>query len=171
MTHPLDAARGRNVVARWRALAEQRLAHLTELFETGRWRRYHSELAFLENIQEARAAVEIWRDLSMREASRDKEASCDKSAVDIAWLNRTAVTPPRSRTLSGQVHRLQPQPAEVTAQPPRRDVSIAARAVHVSSYEAPSVPNSGAPAFEPASEPTPNITVMQDRYPLLRNAL
>jgi uncharacterized repeat protein (TIGR03809 family) len=165
MTHPLDAARGRNVVARWRALAEQRLEHLTELFETGRWRRYHSELAFLENIQEARAAVEIWRDLSMREASRDK------SAVDIAWLNRTVVTPPRSRTLPGQVHRLQPQPEQVTAQPPRRDVSIAAQALHVSSYEALSVPNSGAPAFEPASELTPNITAMQDRYPLLRNAL
>jgi uncharacterized repeat protein (TIGR03809 family) len=62
-------ARGRDIVARWCALAEQRLEHLTELFETGRWRRYHSELAFLENIQEAKAAVEIWRDLSLRSGS------------------------------------------------------------------------------------------------------
>ena len=57
----------RDVVARWSALAERRLQYLTELFETGRWRRFHSELALLENIQEAKTAVEIWRDLSMRE--------------------------------------------------------------------------------------------------------
>jgi len=31
------------------------------MFETGRWRRYHSELAFLENIQEAKRAVQTWR--------------------------------------------------------------------------------------------------------------
>ena len=61
-------ARGRDIVARWCNLAEQRLEYLTELFETGRWRRFHSERAFLENIQEAKAAVEIWRDLLTREA-------------------------------------------------------------------------------------------------------
>ncbi|WP_338698500.1 TIGR03809 family protein [Bradyrhizobium sp. 26S5] len=61
MTHRTDVARGQQIVARWCNLAEQRLEHLTELFETGRWRRYHSEQAFLENIREARAAVEIWR--------------------------------------------------------------------------------------------------------------
>lgn len=31
------------------------------MFETGRWRRYHSEIAFLENIQEAKRAVQTWR--------------------------------------------------------------------------------------------------------------
>lgn len=34
------------------------------MFETGRWRRYHSELAFLENIQEAKRAVQTWRALA-----------------------------------------------------------------------------------------------------------
>jgi uncharacterized repeat protein (TIGR03809 family) len=175
MTYRLDAARRRDIVARWCALAEQRLEHLTELFETGRWRRYHSERAFLENIQEAKAAVEIWRDLSRceasrdHEASRDQEVSRDKSAADISWVGRAGLTPPRGRALPGQVHRLPPQPAQVAAQPPRRDASIAAEAVHVSSYEAPSVPTSGAPAFEPAS--TRDITPIQNRYPLLRNAL
>ena len=75
MTHQIDVARGRDTVARWCALAEQRLEYLTELFETGRWRRFHSELAFLENIQEAKTAVRIWRDLSLREASRDNPAA------------------------------------------------------------------------------------------------
>ncbi|WP_165637150.1 MULTISPECIES: TIGR03809 family protein [Bradyrhizobium] len=55
---------GRDVAARWCALAEQRLQHLSEMFETGRWRRYHSEMAFLENIQEAKRAVQTWRALA-----------------------------------------------------------------------------------------------------------
>ena len=58
MTHRRDVALGREIVARWCRLAEQRLQYLAELFETGRWRRFHSESAFLENIQEAKAAVE-----------------------------------------------------------------------------------------------------------------
>ena len=74
MALPADVARGRNIVARWCNLAERRLEHLTELFESGRWRRYHTELEFLENIQEAKAAVETWRDLLSREASLENTA-------------------------------------------------------------------------------------------------
>src|ERR1700694_5792541 len=124
MTHQLDVARGRDVVARWCALAEARLEYLTELFETGRWRRYHSELAFLENIQEAKTAVEIWRDLSLREASRDN------SAVDISWLGRSRATLPRGQTLRDQVHRLPPPPAEVASAAPPSDVFIAGGGAH-----------------------------------------
>ena len=80
-------ARGRDIVARWCNLAEQRLEYLTELFETGRWRRYHSEREFLENIQEAKAAVETWRDLLSR------EASLDNTAIDLSWLGRRRTTP------------------------------------------------------------------------------
>ena len=61
MTDRTDVARGRDIVARWCGLAEQRLDYLTELFETGRWRRYHGEREFLENIREAKRAVETWR--------------------------------------------------------------------------------------------------------------
>ncbi|WFU70219.1 TIGR03809 family protein [Bradyrhizobium sp. CB2312] len=64
MTHRQSAAAGREIAARWCALAEQRLEHLSEMFETGRWRRYHSEIAFLENIQEAKLAVQTWRALA-----------------------------------------------------------------------------------------------------------
>ena len=87
MAHPADVARGRNIVARWCNLAERRLEHLTELFETGRWRRYHTELEFLENIQEAKTAVETWRDLLNR------EASLDNTAIDLTWLGRRRTTP------------------------------------------------------------------------------
>jgi uncharacterized repeat protein (TIGR03809 family) len=156
MTHQLDVARGRDTVARWCALAEQRLEYLTELFETGRWRRFHSELAFLENIQEAKTAVETWRGLSMR------EASFDNSAIDMSWLGHATAALPRGETLRGQVHRRQPQPAK----PPGRDVSMSEETRHVSSEEAPSVP-----AMDDASEPTLEIAAIEQRYPLLRNAL
>src|ERR1700722_16269524 len=89
MTYRSDVTRGRNVVARWCALAERRLEYLTELFETGRWRRFHSEIAFLENIREAKSAVELWRDLSTREASPDN------NAVDLAWLATANAALPR----------------------------------------------------------------------------
>jgi uncharacterized repeat protein (TIGR03809 family) len=49
------------------ALAEQRLAYLTELYDTGRWRRFHDEPDFIFNIREAKAAVESWRRLVVPE--------------------------------------------------------------------------------------------------------
>src|SRR6202158_2954843 len=159
MTHPLDVARGRDTLARWCAIAEQRLEYLTELFETGRWRRYHSELALLENIQEAKTAVEIWRDLSMREATRDN------SAVDISWLGRPRVSLPRGEVLRDQVHRPPPQRAEIPAELPPSAISIVPDADRVWSQEA-----SSAPAMDGVSELTPDITIAE-RYPLLRNAL
>src|SRR5829696_9040734 len=114
MAQPADVARGRNIVARWCNLAEQRLEYLTELFETGRWRRYHRELAFLENIQEAKAAVETWRNLSTR------EASLDNSAVDMSWLGRGKALPPRAERSRDPSERRTPAietPADLPAPP------------------------------------------------------
>src|SRR3954471_11029971 len=95
MAQRMDAARGQEIINRWCALAEQRLEHLTELVETGPWRRYHSALSFLENIQEAKTAVEPGRSLATR------EASLDNSVVDISWLNSPKPVPPRRNPLSG----------------------------------------------------------------------
>jgi uncharacterized repeat protein (TIGR03809 family) len=162
MTHRLDVARGRDIVGRWCTLAEARLDHLTELFETGRWRRYHSERAFLENIQEAKAAVELWRDLLTREDSRDQ------SAVDISWLGRAGATLPRIEMLPDQVVRFQLRPVPNSADPPPSDVSISLETLRLLSEEAPSAPESSA---DIAPELTPDIPAMHERYPLLRNAL
>jgi uncharacterized repeat protein (TIGR03809 family) len=188
MTHRADVARGRDIVARWCNLAERRLEHLTELFETGRWRRYHSERAFLENIQEAKAAVETWRDLLTREASRENYA------LDISWLGRARATLPHDT----QPRRIRPfslQPASFPDERPRAVVPAGLEALGVSSRvspkQAPSAPTVDAPAFEPAlpaafepvfssvPEPTPDhgsalksdLSVMQQRYPSLRNAM
>jgi uncharacterized repeat protein (TIGR03809 family) len=64
MTHRFDVAHDPAVAARWCTLAEQRLEYLTELFQNGRWRRYYSHTAFIENIKEAKAMVAHWRALS-----------------------------------------------------------------------------------------------------------
>ena len=163
MTHRQDVARGRDIVARWCSLAERRLEHLTELFETGRWRRYHSETAFLENIREAKAAVETWRNLLTREASRENYA------LDISWLGRARTTLPQD-TQPRRVYPFSLQPAALTAEPLR------------------SVPTVDAPAFEPDLQPVADaipepvldsastltldiISSIQERYPLLRNRL
>jgi uncharacterized repeat protein (TIGR03809 family) len=165
MAQPADVARGRNIVARWCNLAEQRLEYLTELFETGRWRRYHTELDFLENIQEAKAAVETWRDLLSR------EAALDNTAIDMAWLGRRRTTPlPRDVGYRQPVAQLQPAP--VAAPPPRdasADVLAALERHFAAAAEVPAVPD--APALDDMSMPALNLDAMKERYPLLRNAL
>jgi uncharacterized repeat protein (TIGR03809 family) len=167
MTLHVDVARGRNVVARWCNLAEQRLQYLTELFETGRWRRFHSERDFLENIQEAKAAVETWRDLLTR------EASLDNSAVDLSWLGAARLTLPQGDRVRAPVQLQQPQPAAPTIEPPPRtipeDVLLALESELIGSDEAPSAPD--APALDEPSLAALDLDAMQDRYPLLRNAL
>ncbi|QWG20113.1 TIGR03809 family protein [Bradyrhizobium sediminis] len=157
MTHRVDVADGRDIVARWCNLAEQRLEYLTELFETGRWRRYHSELAFLENIQEAKTAVETWRSLSAR------EASFDNSAIDMSWLGRR-VPPPRRETVRDQA--ASPQPLKILDEPPLSAVPALVEGDVVCAEDAPSVV-----AMQNAPEPTLDIAAIEQRYPLLRNAL
>ena len=162
MTQLSDVARGRDVLARWCALAEQRLEYLTELFETGRWRRFHSEIAFLENIREAKSAVELWRSLSTR------EASADDSAFDLTWLARANATLPRK---------------EPPREPGLRVVAPLPRiSAELSPAETPSVAAIDQPAFEPdlpalelaldiVSQPPLGPPSIEARYPLLRNAL
>jgi uncharacterized repeat protein (TIGR03809 family) len=172
MAHPADVARGRNIVARWCNLAERRLEYLTELFETGRWRRFHTELEFLENIQEAKAAVATWRDLLSR------EASLENTAIDMAWLGRRRTTPllltplPRDEGLRQPVVQFKPKPAPVAAPPPRdvsADILVALESQLVDAREAPSVPD--VLALDEMQFPALDLDSMKERYPLLRNAL
>jgi uncharacterized repeat protein (TIGR03809 family) len=105
MTHRQSAAGGRDIAARWCALAEQRLEHLSEMFETGRWRRYHSELAFLENIQEAKRAVQTWRAIA---TGGDVKAAAASVTSGFGWSPATlSRTPPRE-----QARTVQPKPVQ-----------------------------------------------------------
>jgi hypothetical protein len=146
MTQLADAERGREIAARWCSLAEQRLQHLTELFESGRWRRYHNEMALLQNIQEAKAAVETWRSLM-----RGKSSSGGSAASPGA----TPSTPPADCVAPEPTPELEPQRA-------RAPVEGASRII---AFE----PGARAPDDRPS--PAPDIDAIQQRYPLLRNAL
>jgi uncharacterized repeat protein (TIGR03809 family) len=165
MANRTDVAKGREIVARWCALAEARLEHLTELWETGRWRRYHSEMTFLENIREAKVAVETWRDLLKR------EASLDNSAIDMSWLGRARSAPASaaSERLRDPAPRLQPERIEVPREPAAGVAAVTAVTEEVL-LEATSPAALDAPALAPMP-PLLDIAAMQKRYPLLRNAL
>jgi uncharacterized repeat protein (TIGR03809 family) len=161
MTKRSDVARGREIIERWCALAEQRLLHLTDMFESGRWRRYHSEAGFLENIQEAKTAVETWRLLLSQHASAN-------SAIDMSWLDRRAPLPPRRASLL----RDEPRPApprslkivvDRTVPEPRVDLPLEKAPAHQVAL--------ASPADDKAWERGLDLAVMQQRYPLLRNAL
>lgn len=113
-----DAAAGRAIAARWCALAEQRLQHLSEMFETGRWRRYHSEIAFLENIQEAKRAVQTWRALATGGDVAEAAASVTPA---FGW---SPATMPRMAPREQQAQTVQPKAvhiAHATAMPLRLD--------------------------------------------------
>jgi uncharacterized repeat protein (TIGR03809 family) len=142
MTHRQDAAVSRDLVARWCVLAEQRLEYLTAMFESGRWRRYYGELAFLENIREAKTAVEKWRRLSTPAAARENPA------IDIAW---------------------QVMPSAPVMVRPAFDVPVTAEKAD----EAPSAPAVDLVALEHALNEVlvPALSAIEQRYPLLRNAL
>jgi len=109
---------GRDVAARWCALAEQRLQHLSEMFETGRWRRYHSEIAFLENIQEAKLAVQTWRALATGGDVAEAAASVTPA---FGW---SPATMPRVFPREQQAQTMQPKAVHIapeTAVPVRLD--------------------------------------------------
>ena len=154
-------AKGHEIVARWCNLAEQRLEHLTELFETGRWRRYHTEDAFLENIREARTAVDTWRELLSR------EASLDNSPIDLSWLGRGRPNLPPRVTLSA----LDSEPEALTFAEATMTAMTAAleTAAEVLEEETPTV--SDAPPLEMPPPPVLDLNAIQARYPLLRNSL
>lgn len=156
MTHR-DGAIGRHIVVRWCNLAEKRLEYLTELFETGRWRRYYGEVAFLENIQEAKAAVEVWRDLLRYQDAPDKAVPAP-IAVQPSWRQA------ESRRPSGQLPR--PLPGPIVIEPLREvppDILVALEG-HLQAPDE-------VPALDDGTLPALGLDRMKERYPLLVNTL
>lgn len=77
------------------------------MFETGRWRRYHSELAFLENIQEAKRAVQTWRALAN---GGDVAAAAASVTSAFGWSPATMPRVfPREQAQTTQPQTLQPK--------------------------------------------------------------
>ena len=146
------------------------------MFETGRWRRYHSEIAFLENIQEAKRAVETWRALATGADVAEAAASVTPA---IGWspatMPRVFPREQQAQTLQPKtlqpkilqpkaVHiapetavpvRLDPQPdvlAEITAAPLAPPAAAAAMASFIAPAEMPPLkdPAARAPFIAPA---------------------
>lgn len=92
MTNPVDTERGRSLIARWRILAQRRLDHLVELYQSGRWKLYHEEKKFLEMVQEARAALKTWETLAPPDPVQDKtaEVAIAQAADDLPSVNVSA---------------------------------------------------------------------------------
>jgi uncharacterized repeat protein (TIGR03809 family) len=157
MTIRTDVAHGRDLLSRWCALAETRLDYLTEMFESGRWRRYYSEIAFLENIKEAKIAVETWRGLST------PGAMLGPSPIEISWSG-----PARA----ARMRKVEPFAAAV-AVGPQAELAGRDEADPVLLDEAPAVPDVDMTALEQALDnPVAlDLTAIEQRYPLLRNTL
>ena len=144
MAQRTDVERGRAIVERWCVLAEQRLDYLITLQESGRWRRFHSEADFLDNIRDAQAAVETWRLLASREAALNNQP------IDFGWLGQ-GVVPLAQRDIVRQDACA--VAAAITASPPVASPPVA-------------------PVIDlPDRAVSLDLATMQDRYPLLRNAL
>ncbi|MBN9598451.1 MAG: TIGR03809 family protein [Afipia sp.] len=72
---------GRSLVVRWRILAQKRLDHLVELYESGRWKLYYDEPEFLAMIQETRSALKVWHELAPLDPQFDQPAGIAPSEV------------------------------------------------------------------------------------------
>ncbi len=155
MTDRLDVGRRRDVVARWCTLAEQRLEFLNELFESGRWRRYHSELAFLENIREAKATVELWRDLLRL------EAVAGDTRIEIGTHPPSGMTILPERSVH-PAHRQLTEPLHVAASEPDNGFPIA--------FENPARDQPSSAVPRNMVELTLDIDGISESYPIARSA-
>ncbi|QIP04397.1 TIGR03809 family protein [Bradyrhizobium symbiodeficiens] len=163
---------GRDVAARWCALAEQRLQHLSEMFETGRWRRYHSEIAFLENIQEAKRAVETWRALATGADVAEAAASVTPA---IGWSPATMprVFPREQQAQIVQPKILQPKAVHIapeTAVPVRLDPQPDVLAEITEAPLAPPAASAAMPSFIAPAE-MPPLKAPAARAPLTAPAV
>jgi uncharacterized repeat protein (TIGR03809 family) len=171
--------RGREIIERWCALAESRLDYLTELFESGRWRRFHTEADFLDNIREAKAAVETWRGLATA------EASLDNRGVNYWWLDRPNGVPayrssalheePRPRAVQPSDIRTAPVPTLTPSPPLQPEAILVAPKLEVCEAPVAIAPvvlavrreTTADDAWQRALDPL----VLHERYPILRNAM
>src|SRR6516225_3640039 len=160
MTLRTDVAHGRDLLSRWCTLAETRLEYLTEMFESGRWRRFYSEVAFLENIREAKVAVETWRGLSTPDAAA---AAMGPSPIEISWSGQARAA--RMRKL---------EPFAVATEPqPQVELVSADDVEEIFADEELSTPAIDMAELEQALDNPVmlDLTAIEKRYPLLRNTL
>ena len=148
-----ESITGRQIVERWADLAERRLDYLTDLFESGRWRRFHTEVDFLDNIREAKAAADRWRGMATQEATADNQP------VTWSWLDRPDGVP---NSYQGRVLHEVPRAPRVVQAP--IVVELAAEAPALQPPAEPVRAAAPLPDWRRALDPD----VLGERYPMLR---
>jgi uncharacterized repeat protein (TIGR03809 family) len=81
-----SVAFGNDFVVRGLALAQRRMAYLTELHESGRWRRYFSEPEVLVVVREAKAAVDAWGRLEQLDPIESLQTDLSPAVANISLL-------------------------------------------------------------------------------------
>jgi uncharacterized repeat protein (TIGR03809 family) len=64
---------------RWRDLAERRRAYFTELYESGRWKKYYGEDRLLLRMREVVAAADGWQTIAASFERQDPQADAAAS--------------------------------------------------------------------------------------------
>jgi len=62
------------IAAKWRDLAERRLAYFTELYRSGRWRHYYTHELFARRMLDVIAAAKKWAELADRTSANQVPA-------------------------------------------------------------------------------------------------
>lgn len=153
------------------------------MFETGRWRRYHSELAFLENIQEAKRAVQTWRALAN---GGDVAVAAASVTSAFGWSPATMPREEQIQTVQPKAVHIAPETSVPVRLEPKLDVlaEIAEAPIAPLAPTAPPPPASIASFLQTFSSPVDEIVATPERvveftfsldgieakYPLLRNS-
>lgn len=140
------------------------------MFETGRWRRYHSEIAFLENIQEAKRAVQTWRAIA---SGGDVAAAAASVSPAFGWSPATMprVFPHEQPAQTAQPKSLQPKAVYIapeTAVPVRLEPKLDVLAEVTEAPLAPTAPLAAPAAVASFTAPAavPPLKAPASRAPL-----
>jgi uncharacterized repeat protein (TIGR03809 family) len=75
------------VCLKWRDLADRRRAHFIELYQSGRWRHYYTDVEFLEELRAAITVANRWARIAPRpgddvaeEPASDVQPASDRDA-------------------------------------------------------------------------------------------
>jgi uncharacterized repeat protein (TIGR03809 family) len=149
------------------------------MFETGRWRRFHSEIAFLENIQEAKRAVQVWRLLAAGEDVSTLASAWSARGWSPATLSRSRPREhvPAAQTVQPKAVHIEPEkvvPVELNTPPvvlaEVKAAPIAPLAAILPTFSQAAVATEPPAAPERVVEFTFSLDGIEAKYPLLRNA-
>jgi uncharacterized repeat protein (TIGR03809 family) len=82
MPQATGSARLDEISARWRDLAERRLAYYTELYRSGRWQHYYTRERFAMRMLDVIKAAKTWRELAERTPDTPNLAEPQAAQVD-----------------------------------------------------------------------------------------